>query len=752
MKPTQTDDLPPTRQSRHSMRPVWVTAVGLACSLALTVIIFYRPVESASLFPSNILLLTMININVILVFVLLLLLSRNLIKLYFERRHKLLGAGFRAKLVAAFVGLTLIPTFLLFGVASGLISSSVENWFGIQIEESLKDSLDVAQNYYETTKQRTLILGRAISRESAREAPSAAAQQQLLDQLFETSVASVDFATVAIYDHDGHLLARHTAARDQHHAGSTIPKTAPIDKMLADAGHGSETLATFPTDAGDLLRAVFPVVAASASGASRVQAVVVVDSIIPYQMTGKLDAINRAIEDYHQLKALKNPIKGIYVVLFLAVTLLIVFSATWFGFYIARGITGPIQKLLEGTRTVAGGDLTVHIEAGSTDELKELVDSFNRMTDDLRLSKAQIEAVNQSLRRSNIELEQRRAYIETVLETIATGVIATDQEGQITTFNRSAEMILQSRPESIKGRHYEEVFKHYQLELLIDDIHHLIRQNGETVERDVVIEIGGRSLTLRLSLALLRGHSREFMGAVVVFDDLSELLKAQKLAAWQEVARRIAHEIKNPLTPILLATERLRKKFVQSPDEFAAIFDESTRIVINEVNALKTMVDEFSNFARMPMPSPQPCDLHALLQEVVFLYRSAHKDIEVSTQLADALPMLILDPLQMKRLFVNLFENAVAAMTGRGKLRLTTHYQPGQSSVKICVSDEGIGIPPEDLDKLFLPYFSKRRGGTGLGLAIVHRIVTDHNGHINASPNHPRGTTITIELPVPTPS
>jgi two-component system nitrogen regulation sensor histidine kinase NtrY len=462
-----------------------------------------------------------------------------------------------------------------------------------------------------------------------------------------------------------------------------------------------------------------------------------------------LDDIGRAMEDYSQLKAFKTPIKGAYVVLFLAVTLLIVFSATWFGFYIARGITGPIQKLLDGTRAVAAGNLAVRVESESTDELKELVNSFNTMTDDLQISKASLEAVNQSLRRSNVELEQRRAYIETVLETIATGVMATDPEGRITTFNRSAEMILQSSAEAVKGRRYEDAFKSFGLESLTEGLRRLTTQSGDTIERELSVEIGGRMITLRFSIALLRGHERQFMGAVLVFDDLSELLKAQKLAAWQEVARRIAHEIKNPLTPILLATERLRKKFVQHPDEFARIFDESTRIVMNEVNTLKTMVDEFSNFARMPAPSPRLCDLHALLQEVVFLYRSAHKDLDITAQFADGLPPLMLDPAQIKQVFMNLFENAVGAMNGRGRLWIATRYAPGQPSVQIRVDDEGVGIVPEDLDKLFLPYFSKRRGGTGLGLAIVHRIITDHNGQISAQPNRPKGTTITITLPVP---
>jgi two-component system nitrogen regulation sensor histidine kinase NtrY len=734
------------------MRPVWITAVCLAASLIVTSIIFYRPMET-SLLPSNIWLLTLVNVNVILVVVLLLLLSRNLVKLYFERRHKLLGAGFRAKLVAAFVGLTLIPTFLLFIVASGLISSSIENWFGIQVEQSLKSSLEIAQGYYEATKTRAAQLGRAVGRESAKTSPDPAAQQQLLDRLLAQPTAGLGVTGVSLYTRAGVLVARSTSGERAGHrpAEGASPRrsdTALLGQLLTEAARGKEADATFSDESGDLLRVAVPIPDPAPSTAAA-PAVVIVDLLLPSQVAGKLDDISRAMEDYGQLKAFKTPIKGTYVVLFLAVTLLIVFSATWFGFYIARSITGPIQKLLDGTRAVAAGNLAVRVEAESTDELKELVTSFNTMTNDLRLSKASLEAVNQSLRHSNVELEQRRAYIETVLETIATGVIATDPEGRITTFNRSAEMILQSSAESVKGRHYEDAFKSFGLESLAEDLRRLIAHNGDTIERELSVGVGGLMLTLRFSIALLRGHERRFMGAVLVFDDLSELMKAQKLAAWQEVARRIAHEIKNPLTPILLATERLRKRFVQPADDFPTVFDESTRTIINEVNTLKTMVDEFSNFARMPAPSPHLCDLHALLQEVVTLYRSAHKDLDISAQFADGLPPLMLDPVQIKQVFMNLFENAVAAMNGRGRLWVSTRYAPGQPFVQIRVDDEGVGIPSEDADKLFLPYFSKRRGGTGLGLAIVHRIITDHNGQISARPNRPRGTTLSITLPVP---
>ena len=746
---------------KRPMRPVWITALGLFCSLSLTLLIFYRDVDNPSLFPSNVLLLGLISINVSLVVVLVLLLSRNLVKLYFERRHRLLGAGLRAKLVAAFISFTLIPTVVLFIVASGLISSSIENWFGIPIEQALKDSVDVAKDYYTSTKTRDELLGRTISEQSARHTTTAQEQQALLDQFFADPNKRLGVAGVSIVTQNGAALASASFGPPDHGtggaagpartrkaetAGTSSPGPDQMIQLLANANRGQVSSATFSVDQGDLLRTAVPVMGTGGSTSM----IVLVDSIIPIGMMQKLDEINQASEDYRQIKAFKTPIKGIYVVLFLAVSLLIIFAATWFGFYIARGITGPIQKLLEGTRAVAAGNLAARVETESTDELTELVDSFNVMTDDLRNSKSALEAVNQSLRFSNLELEQRRAYIETVLETMAAGVIATDQRGAITTFNRSAETILGISGRSVKDRHHEAVFKEFHLEPLTDDLRRLMRHNGDTAERELSAELQGRALTLHFSMSLLRGPDRTPLGAVLVFDDLSELMKAQKLAAWQEVARRIAHEIKNPLTPILLATERLRKRFLQPADDFPTVFDESTRTIINEVNAMKTMVDEFSNFARMPAPSPVPCDLHALLGEILALYRNAHKDVTIVTEFAESLPPLMLDSAQMKQVFINLFENAIAAMNGRGRLWVTTTYAPGQPSVRVAVADDGSGVPAEDLDKLFLPYFSKRRGGSGLGLAIVQRIITDHNGHITARPNQPKGTVMLIDLPTPT--
>ncbi|MFQ5949562.1 MAG: PAS domain-containing sensor histidine kinase, partial [Nitrospiria bacterium] len=498
------------------------------------------------------------------------------------------------------------------------------------------------------------------------------------------------------------------------------------------------------TPQGDLIRGVFPL-----RSGKRLVALLVVDQLIPPVMVEKMEGIKKSVEEYKQLKAFKNPIKGSYILSFLIIVLLIMFSAVWFGIYFARSITIPIQRLAEGTHAVAQGDLNFQIEVRATDELGVLVDSFNKMTADLNQGQEKIEEVNRSLIASNRESEGRRAYMEGVLQNIAAGVISVDEKGIITTFNPSAEKILNIPASEAIRKDFVDFFSSREMEGMTDLIQRNQGQREVSLEEEIIIEARNKLLTLRIALSILRGDDRRFLGFVIVFDDLTELIRAQKVATWQEVARRIAHEIRNPLTPIQLSTERLRKKYFQRSNDFHKIFDESTRTVINEVHGLKRLVDEFSEFARMPPPHRSLQKINPILQEVILLYQTSPKDIIVTFRLDERIPLLNLDRDQIKRVFVNLFENAVEAMDGRGGLHIATEYDASQQKVRVEVADEGVGIAPDDLDKLFLPYFSRKKTGTGLGLAIVNRIVTDHNGQIRVAPQYPKGTTFTIEFPVP---
>jgi two-component system nitrogen regulation sensor histidine kinase NtrY len=476
--------------------------------------------------------------------------------------------------------------------------------------------------------------------------------------------------------------------------------------------------------------------------------VVIVETYVPESLLTKMEGITRQYTEYKQIKAMKNPIKaGAYLVIAI-VTVMILFSATWFGFYVARGITVPIQRLAEATEAVAQGDLTVHIDAKATDEIGTLIDSFNRMTQDLQGSKSKLEETNLTLQQTNAELDRRRAYIETVVATIAAGLLSIDRSGVISTFNPSGERILGLPVDWLRGRPANEAFKEFGLDLFQTAYDRMLADGRDDLALEGQLEVQGKLITLGLNGSRMKDEANKDLGFVLVFEDLTELIKAQKVAAWQEVARRVAHEIKNPLTPIQLSAQRLRKKFFEKSPDLDRVFDEATNVIINEVGSLKHMLDEFTKFARLPAPQMTRQPLHDVMRDVAALYRAAQKDIDLMLDLDQDLPPINFDREQLKRVFVNLFDNAIQAMNQKGRLWVTTKYDTKRKRAVVTIADEGPGIAPEDQERLFVPYFTRKKTGTGLGLAIVRRIITDHDGQIQAGNNHPKGAVFTFDLPV----
>jgi len=739
---------PEADRSKRHLRPVWIVLLLLVSCLALT--FYYTQVvvpggeESDSIIPttSYALVLLLINLDLIGVVVLLLLLSRNLIKAYFERRHRMLGSGFRTKLVAAFIGFSLIPTVLLAMVASGLVNKAVDVWFSDQIDRVMRDSYEVARMQHAGHITLAVNSARAISREIFREDMLLPEQRDLLIAAMARKRVEFGVAGIEVYTAKMETL---TKALDPEVPAAVLD--LPIGQLVLQTINGrQETNTVQEALVGRLVRAAAPV--AASGRPNEVGGVVVVDAYVPESLLAKMDGIGRQYEDYKQIKAMKNPIKaGAY--LFVAViTVLILFGATWFGFYVARSITVPIQRLAEATEAIAQGDLSVRIDAKATDEIGTLIDSFNRMTEDLQSSKSAIEAANQSLRQSNVELDRRRAYIETVVDTIAAGLLSIDKNGLVTNFNPSGERILGLSADRIRGRQANDVFKEFNLTLFQSLYDRMLQDQRDDLTMDGTVEVEGKFLTMALHGSRMKDETDQDLGIVLVFEDLTELLKAQKVAAWQEVARRVAHEIKNPLTPIQLSAQRMRKKFFEKAPDFERVFDESTNVIVNEVTSLKHMVDEFSKFARLPAPQLAQQSLHDVINEVVALYRGAHKDVEVIVSLDHDLPTLKFDWEQIKRVLVNLLDNAIQAMGQKGRVWLTTQYDTKRRRAVVSIADEGSGIAPEDQDKLFVPYFTRKKTGTGLGLAITRRIITDHEGQIQAGNNQPKGAIFTFELPV----
>lgn len=711
---------------------------------------------------SNILLFGIININLILLVLLIFLVVRNLVKLLFERRRRVLGTRLRTKLVMAFVSLSLIPTVLLFIIAVIFITRSVENWFNVQVERSLQGSLEVAQTYYRDVAKNTIHYSNEVSRLA-----SQVTGEQKVQALLERKRKEYNLAWIGILSRQGKVMVEAADSSLAYVVGGLpqdsvqeIVKGKEVSKITPylDGGEiiwGGSPLYTskratnnyvpgfFYGDLGGNIGKTAP-----SNEEKIVGGVVVVGYYVPQSLVAKMEDISEAFADYRHSKILKKPVTTNYLIILLLITLVIIFSATWFGFRLAKELTVPIMELAEGTRRVASGDLDFRIGTESKDEIGTLVRAFNTMTLDLKTSKGQVEEGTKALQRSNIELERRRRYMETVLANVAAGVISFDKQGIVTTVNKSAERMLDLNAEDIVGENYRKIMQPGYRKVARELIKEINTTRSESIQKQMEITLEDKVFTVLASVNILRDERGAYLGMVVVFDDLTHLIKMQRLSAWREVARRIAHEIKNPLTPIQLSAQRIYKKYRSKIGRDAGVFEECTNTIIHQVTELKNLVNEFSNFARMPAVTPTPNDLNEIINSSLVLFKEAHRDIRFHFLPDPDLPIFKVDRDQMKRVFINILDNAVAAVDGDGVIEIEVKYDPSLRMVTLEVRDNGCGIPDEDKPKLFEPYFSTKKAGTGLGLAIVNAIISDHNGYIRVRDNQPKGTKFIIDLPL----
>jgi two-component system nitrogen regulation sensor histidine kinase NtrY len=689
-------------------------------------------------FASNLIVFFLFNLNLIVFLLLLVLLFRNLVKLSFERRHKIIGSRFKAKLVLTFLALALVPGILIFLIASNFITTSIEGWFKPQVERPLDQAMEVAQTYYQGLEGTALRHGRYMSKVIERDGLLAESRRETLAGYLAEQQDRLGVAAITIFNREGQELVH-----VKNPVLAKVPTREANREHVKQALGGQEITTVHELDNGDMIQAMVPI-----RDGEQVAAAMVVAIHVPQRLEARLRNITQAFQEYKQLRLLKNPIKGIYILLFLLMTLIIVFSATWFGLYLARGITEPIQMLAEGTREVAAGNLAYKVEVRADDEIGILVDSFNRMTGDLAASQSKLEETYRDLQAKHTEMEERRRYTETVLEAVATGVVSLDPDGRVTTINGAAERLLGLRAAEVQGHSATRVFRSPEYVEIDALIQRMGRVREGMLDREVHLRRDGQAVALLASATALRGPDGGYVGMVLAFDDLTELLKAQRLAAWREVAQRIAHEIKNPLTPIQLSAQRLRRRLAadRSPDE-KRLLDEATGTIIQEVDGLRQLVDEFSRFARMPALTPKPTDLARLLEGVVVLYRESHPSLAIRAIFSPDLPPIEVDPDQIKRAVLNLVDNAVEAVGGTGEVVVQTVWLAEAHRARIVVADDGPGIAPDDRERLFVPYFSTKATGMGLGLPIVHQIVSDHGGTIRVEDNAPHGSRFVIELP-----
>ena len=734
---------PEEEQLSQKRKRTTYTILGVIAALIASTLVenYFLETEANASIANNILVLAVFNIIIILLFVLIILIIRNLVKVYNERKSKIIGSKFQTKLIIAFLILALVPSILLFMVASKLFTFSIGNWFNLRTEQTLQYSMDIARDYYSELEGRALSKSKNLEHFIKNEKLYLKANRKHLKTLIQDKVAEYDLAGIIVYDNnlktivskiDSTLLSPNTKLN----YGNLIQKS--ID------GEGVTEIQM--TQGKNLMVVVVPLTEIVNKDIFIWGYILTLNPAHKSSLT-KVETIKSTYQDYKQQSFLKLPVSANYYITFLLITLLILFSAIWLGFYMARGITVPIQQLAEGTRRITEGDLNFRIGVRATDEIALLVNSFNTMTEQLNESRINTQQANENLKQTNVELDRRRNYIETILDSIGAGVISIDKKGRITTFNKAAEKILHLSNEDIFRSNYRDAFDLSYHESIRKLIHKMNSQRKFSIEEQMELRVDDTNITLLVNIQVLAGVSKKYRGMVIVFEDLTQLIKTQKVAAWKEVAQGIAHEIKNPLTPIQLNTQRLKKKYYENREDFARVFDESINIISQEVEGMKDLLNEFLRFSRMPTPDPQPISLHKIIDDILISYSEHEKNIQIKKSLDPNLAQLTIDPEQIRRVLINLFENATDAIDEGGIIKITTKILEEKKWVRIEFSDNGAGISSSDREKLFLPHFTTKKRGTGLGLAIVNRIIIDHNGTIKVQDNYPKGTTFIIDLP-----
>ncbi|MEN6374877.1 MAG: ATP-binding protein [Smithella sp.] len=723
-KPVYIDDKELRKRRRER---IIIVVVGLL-AVALTLIASHYSQKGDLPVSTNILVYSLTSINVILIILLLFLIVRNVVKLLYEQRHGIIGSKLRTKLVVAFVSLSLVPTILLFIFAINFLTYSIEFWFNIKIGDALSRSLEVAQVYYQQTAEHAKFNARQISTDITQNHLYDPERQEYLKDLIVQRQKNYKVGMVDIsFDFQKNNIVFSDVAH---------PELLPITltpKMLEDIYLGKEASTVQPTTTGDAVVGVVPVF--SYAVPTEVIGRVSVSYNIPKGFVDKLRIIGTASEQYSQIKLMKNPIKFNYIITLSIVTLLIIFLATWFGFALAKEITVPIQNLAEATNKITQGNLDIHIGVEADDEIGLLVKSFNQMTKDLK--------------RSKDGLEQRRKYMETVLRNVSAGIISVDRDGAITTVNSAAEKMFDIEAEKVLMQNYRDLLIPEHISLVDDFLWEMKENDVSSLEKQIELMFKDKALTILLTITTIRDEEGNYSGMVVVFEDLTQLQKAERAAAWREVARRMAHEIKNPLTPVQLSAQRLQRKYGDKLGEDGSVFKECTQTIIDQVEVLKNLVNEFSRYARMPVTTLTLNDLNAVVADAVVLFQDAHKEIVFDYQPAERLPKFNLDAEQINRVMINLLDNAVAAINKKeGKVEITVSYDEIHHKVTVAVADDGAGVPASYKRKVFDPYFSTKKSGTGLGLAIVSSIISDHHGQVLIADNKPTGTVISFQLPV----
>ena len=726
-------------ETKTSSRRAFVITLAVGAFLLLAILVSQASFNLKFISPdSNEQLLFFAGLSGLIFFAfvaLTIVLGRNLLKLYAERRRGVAGSKFRTRLVVVSLLLSFLPVIAMFWFSYGLMNRSIDKWFSQPVEEVRADTAAMSALLYDYAGQN-----------AASEAQSIAQTDE-----FQRAFASGNFsdATAELREHIPTLQGGFVVALANGNAAASLNTPAPWSEMkagfpLQSALRGEHP--HFPWGQTDYIVAATPL---------RGGAVVVAIPLPPkFAQTAK--QIQESQKRYIELAGKRKLFRRTYIGYLLLLTVVVLFASTWLALLLSKLVNRPVAALAAGTEAISKGQLDYRVDIRATDELAELVQSFNSMAEQLESSRRQIDAASRDVVAANEALESRRRYIETVLESLPTGVISIDAGRRVTLANAAfSRMFYLERSEYVSPATLVNLpLREVMPADVLADLEPLLRRADRMgiTAANMELSLPRAQLNVAVTVSALR-HAAEGRGYVLVFEDLSDLLRAQKQAAWREVARRVAHEIKNPLTPIALSAERIHRHLTRGAAPDAAsleVIRSCSETIRNAVETVRTLVDEFSALARFPASRPQPASLNNLVEAALIMFNGRLEGIRVRTELAHDLPAVMADPEAIKRAVANLVDNAAEAMQDAilKEITISTALVASRDAVELVVSDTGQGVSRDLKERLFLPYFSTKKRGTGLGLAIVSRIVEDHRGSIRVEENKPFGSRFVIELPV----
>lgn len=710
-------------QQKRKREIIYIIVVASLLVVLFGLQIFISKESSILPFPAEIVVVFLININLLLLLVLLYLVIRNFLKVLFD--YKSIGSKIKYKLVLAYLILSILPAFLLFTIASTFINTSIERWFNIQLERSLDEALKVAKTFYKNSSDNALFYARSLS--------NFIKQKKLLDQ------ENLKYLNTYLKEkkNEYNLESVEVLSSLKEQLVIEIPSFAkPTDKnssIIQDALNNKETVIIEESKTGDIIRASVPIY--STFMEKEPVGVVVVSYHIPHSMVNKMQIITETYEKYSKLLIFKKPLKSALVVMLLVTTLIVVFLSISFGMYMANKITEPLDLMAEAAVNVSKGNMNIQVPITTKDEVGHLAFVFNKMIADIK-SKNEI-------------IEEQSNYLRILMNKVATGIISINLDLKVVTLNEAFKHIfgLNERLYVDLIAIFKEIDKSSEILKVFQD-----SMQGKAYERIFTVSIKGKEKYVKAEISPMYDDQQKLFGVVGVFDDITESIRFQKMLAWREVARKVAHEIKNPLTPIQLSANRLRKRYENIiPEEYdRKTFKECIDVIISQVEDIKNLINEFSSFGRMPSLKLKEDDINQILHEVFLLFKEAHKDIDITFHSSLNIPKVLCDREQLKRAMINILTNAVDALEKipDGKIIIKSSYNDIEKKVIISVSDNGKGIKDEYKERLFEPYFSRKASGTGLGLYIVNTIITEHGGSIKVFDVKPNGSEFIISLPL----